>query len=146
MPTGTFASWIEGLLSGTAYDLTTAFRLYVALIPKGTDEPDLDNEVIVFVSHISGAVEAASHRARVQNVTVGSTAAKVLDADDTVFTAPTTSANQMNLVLYYSGGTDEAEDSENRNIAYWDLGANAPTPAGNDITVAWNASGILKLG
>lgn len=65
----------------------------------------------------------------------------VFDAADVVFTA-VTGATVEALVLYIDTGTP----ATSRLVLYVDTASGLPaTPNGGDITVTWNASGILSI-
>lgn len=73
--------------------------------------------------------------------TVGTVAAGVFDAADTTFTALT--GDQVeSLILFKDTGTE----STSKLVAFWDTATGLPlTPNGGDVTVQWNASGILQF-
>lgn len=73
--------------------------------------------------------------------TIGTVAAGVFDAADTVFTA--LSGDQVeSLILFEDSGTEATSDL----IARWDTATGLPlTPNGGDVTVTWNASGIITF-
>lgn len=73
--------------------------------------------------------------------TLGTVAAGVFDAADTVFTTLTGDASES-LILFEDSGTESTSDL----IAYWDTATGLPlTPNGADVTVVWNASGIFTF-
>ena len=73
--------------------------------------------------------------------TIGTVAAGVFDAADTVFTALTGDQSES-LILFEDSGTEATSDL----IARWDTATGLPlTPNGGDVTVTWNASGIITF-
>ena len=73
--------------------------------------------------------------------TIGSVGDGVFDAADTTFSSLTGDQSES-LVIFKDTGTDTTSNL----IAYWDTATGLPlTPNGGDVTVAWNASGILSV-
>lgn len=73
--------------------------------------------------------------------TIGSVGTGVFDAADTTFTA-LTGAQSEYLILFKNTGNHATSDM----IAIWDTATGLPlTPNGGDVTVTWNASGILSV-
>ncbi len=74
--------------------------------------------------------------------TVGTVAAGVFDAADTTLTAVTGDPCEA-VILFVHTGTD----STARLLAYFDTGVTGlpVTPSGGDVTLQWNASGILSI-
>lgn len=73
--------------------------------------------------------------------TIGTVAAGVFDAADTTFTALTGDAVES-LILF----KDTGAEATSKLIAFWDTATGLPlTPNGGDVTVQWNASGILQF-
>lgn len=66
----------------------------------------------------------------------------VLDATDTVFTAPTGDISEA-LVLWVDTGTEATSPY----LTFWDTGVTGfpLTPSGLNVTAQWNASGIFAL-
>ena len=127
---------------------------------NGTTVVDLDTDTIkaMFVDHADDTPAAATDdfiddilaAARVPAIasapalgtkTVGTVAAGVFDAADTVFTALTGDAVES-LILF----KDTGAEATSKLVAFWDTATGLPlTPNGGDVTVAWNASGILQF-
>jgi hypothetical protein len=73
--------------------------------------------------------------------TIGTVAAGVFDAADTTFTALTGDAAES-LILFKDTGTE----ATGTLIGFWDTATGLPlTPNGGDVTVQWNASGIIAF-
>ena len=139
-----------------ANGLFTAYRNTV--LGNGTATADLDTDTIkaMFVDHADDTPVLATDdflddilsAARVPAIascptlgskTIGTVAAGVFDAADTTFTALTGDASES-LVLVKDTGTA----STSTLIAFWDTATGLPlTPNGGDVTVQWNASGII---
>lgn len=74
--------------------------------------------------------------------TIGTVAAGVFDAADTTFSAFSNgSVSVEGIVLYKDSGVDTTSDL----VSWWDTGVTGMpfTPSGGDVTIQWNASGIL---
>ena len=82
--------------------------------------------------------------ARVATATLASitTTGGVLDAADTVFTAPTGDISE-GLVLW----VDTGNEATSPYLTFWDSGVTGfpLTPAGLNVTAQWNASGIFAI-
>jgi hypothetical protein len=138
--------------------LFTSFRNTV--LGNGTATADLDTDTIkaMFVDHADDTPVVATDdfindilsAARVPAIascpalgtkTIGTVAAGVFDAADTTFTALTGDASES-LILFKDTGTDTTSTL----IAFWDTATGLPlTPNGGDVTVTWNASGIIAF-
>lgn len=104
----------------------------VALIDTGTYTYNSAHD---FLNDISGVVGTAQTLASV-TITNG-----VLDAADVTFTA-VSGASVEALIVY----KDTGSSSTSPLLLYIDTATGLPvTPNGGDITIAWNASGILTL-
>lgn len=100
----------------------------------------------VFMSGISGGLNPTFANAQaLGTITLGTVAAGVFDAADTVFTAGSvlTGSTTVEALLVFKFGT-VAGDSP--LLANWGTGVTGLplTPNGGDVTVAWNASGIWR--
>jgi hypothetical protein len=96
-----------------------------------------------FLSDIASAarIPAIGSAPSLASKTIGTVAAGVADAADTVFTS-LTGDQAESLILFKNTGTDTTSDL----IAYWDTATGLPlTPNGGDVTVQWNASGIFQI-
>jgi hypothetical protein len=139
-----------------ANGLFTAYRN--AVLGNGSATADLDTDTIkaFFVDHaddtpalatddffndiLSAArVPALGSMPTLGSKTIGTVAAGVFDAADTTFTA-LTGDQAESLIIFKDTGTDTTSTL----IAYWDTATGLPlTPNGGDVTVQWNASGII---
>lgn len=96
-----------------------------------------------FIDDIASAarVPAIASCPTLGSKTLGTVAAGVFDAADTVFTALTGDQSES-LILFEDSGVVGTSDL----IAYWDTATGLPlTPNGGDVTVQWNASGIFTF-
>lgn len=78
------------------------------------------------------------------SITIGTVAAGVFDAADTLFAAFSNgSVSVEGIVIYKDSGSDTTSDL----VAWWDTGVTGMpfTPSGGDVTIVWNASGILGV-
>lgn len=74
-------------------------------------------------------------------ITIGTVAAGVFDAADTVFTSLTGDPSES-LILF----KDTGSEATSKLIAFWDTATGLPlTPNGGNVTVTWNASGIIQF-
>ena len=96
-----------------------------------------------FLSDIlsAGRVPALASCPTLGTPTIGTVAVGTFDAVDTTFTTLTGDQSEY-LILFKNTGTDTTCDM----IAIWDTATGLPlTPNGADVTVQWNASGILRI-
>lgn len=74
-------------------------------------------------------------------VTIGSVGAGVVDAADTVFTSLNGDPSES-LILFQDTGSEATSDL----LCFWDTATGLPlTPNGGNVTVTWNASGIIQF-
>ena len=74
-------------------------------------------------------------------ITIGSVAAGVFDAADTTFTS--LSGDQSESLILFK---DTGSEATSRLIGFWDTATGLPlTPNGGNVTVVWNASGIIQF-
>lgn len=76
--------------------------------------------------------------------TVGTVAAGVFDAADSLFSAYSNSSVSVEGIVMWKQGAAAASSDL---IAWWDTGITGMpfTPSGGDVTIAWNASGIFSI-
>lgn len=138
--------------------LFTSYRN--AVLGSGTATADLDTDTVkaMFVDHAddtplpatddfindiasAARVPALASCPTLASRTIGTVGAGVFDAADTVFTALTGDASES-LILLKDSGTEATSTL----IAFWDTATGLPlTPNGGDVTVTWNASGIISF-
>ena len=137
MANAVFVKYKEALLGAAADSALTgtgATGLFVALVDTGTYTFVSSHE---FYSSLSGIVGTDQE---IGNVTLTN---GVIDGDDVTFTA-VSGATVEALVLYRKNA---GANTTWRLVAYIDTGQTGLpiTPNGGNITVAWNASGIIQL-
>lgn len=138
--------------------LFTAYRN--AVLGSGTATADLDTDTIkaMFIDHAddtpvpatddfindvlsASRVPAIASAPTLGTKTIGTVAAGVFDAADTTFTALTGDAAES-LILF----KDTGSEATSTLIAFWDTATGLPlTPNGGDVTITWNASGIIAF-
>lgn len=130
-----FAKGLEALWAGSI-DWSTD-NIKVVMVDHGTDTPVPATDQ--FLSDIlAGARVATSGNLASKTVTAG-----VVDAADITITA-VTGATVESLVVYKDTGVA----STSPLIAYIDTTSDASlpfTPNGGDVTISWNASGIVSI-
>lgn len=138
MANAIYPKYKQSLLAGDANaDLdndTSTDGVYVALVDTGTYTYSSAHQ---FYSDLSGVV-GTDQRITGPTVTNGT-----LDGADVTFTA--TSGNSVEALVIYR--KNSGANTTWRLVAYIDTGVTGlpVTPNGGDITVTWNASGILAL-
>ena len=94
-----------------------------------------------FIDDILSAarVPAIASAPALASKTNGVVAVGTFDAADTTFTSLTGDASEQ-LILFEDSGVESTSDI----ICFWDTATGLPlTPNGGNVTVVWNASGIL---
>jgi hypothetical protein len=127
----------KSLLDGdanTALTGTGATGLYCALVDTGTYTYSAAHQ---FYSSLSGAVGTD------QEITTVTTTGGLIDGDNLTYTAVTGNSVEA-LVLYRKNA---GANTTWRLVAYIDTSVTGlpVTPNGGDITITWNASGIVQL-
>lgn len=138
MANAIYPKYKQSLLAGDANaDLdndTTTDGVYVALVDTGTYTYSAAHQ---FYSDLTGIV-GTDQRITAPTVTNG-----LLDGGDVTFSA-VSGASVEALVIYRK---NSGANTTWRLVAYIDTGATGlpVTPNGGNITVTWNASGIIQL-
>src|SRR3990172_2432833 len=89
----------------------------------------------------AGRVPAIASCPALGTKTIGTVAVGVFDAADTVFTTLSGDASES-LMIFKDTGTE----STSKLVGFWDTATGLPlTPNGGNVTVQWNASGILQF-
>ena len=129
----------RNLVFGAGLNLST-LTIKAMFVDHADDTPLAADD---FIDDILSAarVPAIASCPALASKTIGTVAAGVFDAADTVFTALT--GDQVeSLILFEDSGTESTSDL----IARWDTATGLPlTPNGGDVTVTWNASGIITF-
>ncbi len=137
MANAIYPTYKNSLLQGDASTALTgsgSTGLYVALVDTGTYTYSAAHQ---FYSSLSGVVGTD------QEITSPTTTGGLIDGGDVTFTAVTGSSVEA-LVLYRKNA---GANTTWRLLAYIDTSVTGlpVTPNGGDITITWNASGIVQL-
>lgn len=144
MANGLYVAFRNGILGShaTRVDLD-ADTLRVAFVDTGTYTVNLVTHD--FYDDLSGVFpNTRATGVALGSRTIGTVAAGVFDAADSLFSAFSDGAVSVEgVVLYKDSGTNSTSDL----IAWWDTGVTGLpfTPSGGDVTIVWNASGILGV-
>ena len=142
MANALFTSFRNGILGAhaTRVDLDTD-TVGIMFVDHADDTPVAATDDFLVDIASAARVPALASVPALATKTIGTVAAGVFDAADTVFTALTGDQSES-LIMFKNTGTDTTCDL----IAFWDTATGLPlTPNGGDVTVAWNASGILQV-
>ena len=139
MANGLFAAYRTKVL-GAGLDLS-GLTINAMFLDNADDTAVLATDD--FMDDIASAarVPAEASAPALASKTLGTVAAGVFDAADTVFTS--LSGDQVEyLVVYEDSGAAATSDL----IAMWDTATGIPlTPNGGNVTVVWSASGIFTF-
>jgi hypothetical protein len=142
MANALFVAYRNGIIGAHAtrvdYDADTIRAMFV----DGADDTPVAATDDFIDDILSAArVPAIASCPALASKTVGTVAAGVADAADTVFTALTGDQSEF-LILFKDTGTE----STSNLIAMWDTATGLPlTPNGGNVNVVWNASGIFSI-
>jgi len=134
-----YTSFRNGILGShaTRVDID-ADTIKAALTDHGVDTPNVSTDD--FYDDISAGTVGSLSPA-LASKTIGVVAAGVFDAANVTFTA-VSGASVESFSILKDTGVGTTSDL----IAYWDDATGLPvTPNGGDITITWNASGILQI-
>lgn len=127
----------NGLWNSGLPDLTS-LTIRAMFVDHADDTPVVTDDFIDDIAS-AGRVPALGSCPALASKTNGVVAVGTFDAADTVFVALTGDQSES-LILFEDSGTEATSDL----IARWDTATGLPlTPNGADVTVQWNASGIL---
>jgi hypothetical protein len=137
MANAVYPIYKKALLDGAADSALTGSGttgLYCALVDTGTYTYNAAHD---FYNDLSGIVGTD------QEITTVTTTGGLIDGDNLTFTAVTGNSVEA-LVLYRKNA---GANTTWRLVAYIDTGVTGlpVTPNGGNITVTWNASGIIQL-
>lgn len=127
----------NGLWNSGLPDLTT-LAIKGMFIDHADDTPVVGDD---FIDDILAAarVPAIASCPALASKTNGVVAVGTFDAADLTFTALTGDASES-LILFEDSGVETTSDL----VARWDTATGLPlTPSGGNVTVVWNAAGIL---
>lgn len=133
MANAVYPKYKEALIDGLSNIDINDGTVKVALIDTGTYTYSSAHD---FLDDISGVVGTAQ---TIANTTVTN---GLFDGDDVTFTAVSGSSVEA-LIIYIDTGVA----GTSRLVAYIDTGVTGlpVTPNGGDITITWNASGIIQF-
>lgn len=133
MANAVYPKWKEGLIQASANTALTG-TVKAALVDTGTYTYSSAHQ---FWSSASSAVVGTPQTIGTKTYTNG-----LFDGADVTYTA-LTGATAEAIIIYIDTGSAATSPL----VAYFDTGVtNLPvTPNGGDVTVTWNASGILQL-
>lgn len=134
MANAVYPKWKEAALSGGSNHDLSAGTLKAALVDTGTYTYSASHE---FYSSVSSAVVGTPQTLGSKTFTSG-----LVDAGDVTYTA--VSGNSCEAIVLY---IDTGNEATSRLFAYIDTGVTGlpVTPNGGNITITWNASGIVQL-
>lgn len=126
--------------TGTRVDLD-ADTIKAMFVDHADDTPNPATDDFIDDILAAARVPAIASAPALATKTIGSVAAGVFDAADTVFPSLAGDASES-LILFKDSGSEATSDF----IAFWDTATGLPlTPNGANVTVVWNASGILQV-
>lgn len=132
MANAVYPKFLEALWAQSANSNASSGTVKAALVDTGTYTYSAAHE---FYSSVSGVVGTPTE------ITSKTFTSGVFDGADVTFTAVTGSTAEAVIVFIDTGTAGTS-----RLIAFIDTATGLPvTPNGSDITVAWNASGIVKI-
>lgn len=114
--------------------------LKTTFVDEGTAVPAVAN---VFVTTFSAAfVPAFASAVTLASPTIGTVAARTFDAADTTFTA-LTGASVEGISVF----KNVTVVGDSPSLLYYNTGITGIpfTPSGGDVTIQWNASGLIQL-
>lgn len=135
MANAMFDKGLENLWAGSI-DWSTD-NIKVVMVDHGTDTPNVSTDE--FLSDITAGARIATSG----NLTTKTVTAGVVDAADITISS-VSGATVESLVVYKDTGTDATSPL----IAFIDTTSDASlpfTPNGGDVTIQWNASGIVSI-
>jgi len=128
-----FDNGAETILLGDVHFDTDVIR--VTLVDGADDTPNTATDDFYDDIAVAGRVATA-------NLASKTTTDGVLDAADTVFSALTGDQSEYLVLDHDAGGAESADPL----LVLFDTATGLPvTPNGADITIQWNASGILDI-
>ena len=141
MANGMFTAFRNGQLSNTALVDLDLDDIVAMFVDHADDTPVIATDNFIDDILSAARVPAIASCPSLGTVTIGTVAAGVFDAANTVFTALTGDASES-LIIF----KDTASEPTSKLIGFWDTATGLPlTPNGGDVTVQWNASGILQF-
>ena len=141
MANGMFTAFRNGQLSNTSLVDLDLDDIVAMFVDHADDTPVIATDNFIDDILSAARVPAIASCPSLGTVTIGTVAAGVFDAADTVFTTLTGDASES-LIIFKDTGTE----STSKLVGFWDTATGLPlTPNGGNVTVQWNASGILQF-
>ena len=145
MANGLYVAYRNGILGSytTPVDLD-ANTIRAQFVDTGTYTVDLVNHD--FYSDITGAYPSGrANGVALGTKTIGTVAAGVFDAANTLFSSFSNGSVSVEGILGYKD--DASADATSPVIFWFDTGITGMpfTPSGGDVTISWNASGIFGI-
>lgn len=141
MANALFTAFRNGQLSNTSLVDLDADTIKAMFVDHADDTPAAATDDFIDDILSAARVPAIASCPTLGTITIGTVAAGVFDAADTVFTSLSGDASES-LILFKDTGVE----STSKLIAFWDTATGLPlTPNGADVTVQWSASGILQF-
>lgn len=141
MANALFTAFRNGQLNTTTPVALSSDTIKAMFIDHADDTPVPATDDFIDDILSAARVPAIASAPALGTKTVGTVAAGVFDAADTTFTA--LSGDQVESLILFK---DTGSEATSKLIAFWDTATGLPlTPNGGDVTVAWNASGILQF-
>lgn len=129
--------------------LDTDDNIYIALCSTNSDVPTANDGVADLADLTLDEFDGANYaRAKLANTEVNLDDANdraEFDADDVTFSSLGAGTRAIEAILIYKDADDDgdsADDASNPVVANIDKSI---TPDGNDLTISWNAEGIIQL-
>lgn len=117
--------------TGTRVDFTSETRITAILVDHTDDTP-----VVATDDFFDDILTAAIEETQVlTTTTIGSSAAGVFDAVDTVFTG--TTGDACDSIVIYDDNT--GADSTLPLVAFWDVAGGLPVTLGGTVTIVWDS-------
>lgn len=142
MANGLFTAFRNGILGShaTRVDLD-ADTIKACFIDHADDTPNLSTDDFIDDILSAARVPAIASCPTLASKTIGTVGAGVFDAADATFTS--LSGDQAESLILFK---DTGVESTSNLIAYWDTATGLPlTPNGGNVTLTFNASGILQV-
>jgi len=141
MANGMFTAFRNGQLSNTSLVDLDLDDIVAMFVDHADDTPVIATDDFIDDILSAARVPAIASCPSLGTITIGTVAAGVFDAADTVFTTLSGDASES-LMIFKDTGTE----STSKLIGFWDTATGIPlTPNGGNVTVQWNGSGILQF-
>ena len=141
MANGMFTAFRNGQLSNTSLVDLDLDDIVAMFVDHADDTPVIATDDFIDDILSAARVPAIASCPSLGTITIGTVAAGVFDAADTVFTTLSGDASESLMIF-----KDTGVESTSKLIGFWDTATGIPlTPNGGNVTVQWNGSGILQF-